>query len=163
VVKVLLAIHKMLIGFFRGRILTMVLKGAFVAVGLALLGAPFWPVFGAAAGVLTIVPVVGPAAAAIPSLYLCYSQGGPGNAAMALGVFLASEFVEGYILIPKLIGKEVGLHPVAVITAILIGGALLGGFGVVIAIPLAASARIVWTEFVLPALRAKAAEAPPKE
>jgi predicted PurR-regulated permease PerM len=141
----------------------MVLKGSFIAVGLAFVGAPFWPVFGAAAGLLTIVPVVGPAAAAIPSLYLCFAQGGPKEALFAGVVFLAAEAVEGYVLIPKLIGKEVGLHPVAVITAILIGGALLGGFGVVIAIPLAASARIVWTEFVLPALRAKAAEAPTKE
>ena len=50
--------------------------------------------------------------------------------------------------------------PMAVITAILIGGGLLGAFGIVIAIPLAASVKIVWEEFVLPVIRANAAQPP---
>jgi predicted PurR-regulated permease PerM len=160
VIKVLLEIHRMLIGFFRGRLLTMLLKGIFVGALLLCIGAPYWPVFGAAAGLLTIVPAVGPLVAAVPSVWLCYNEGGGMLACMAAGVFIAAEIVEGYYLIPRLIGREVGLHPVAVITSILIGGALLGAFGVVIAIPLAASANIVWKEFVLPAVKAKAAEAP---
>jgi predicted PurR-regulated permease PerM len=163
VVKVLLEIHRMLIGFFRGRLLTMLFKGAFVAVGLLLVGAPYWPVFGAAAGLLSIVPVVGPVAAAVPAVWLALNEGGNGTAVAAAVVLLTAEGVEGYFLIPKLVGKEVGLHPMAVITAILIGSSLLGLFGVLIAIPLAAAVKIVWEEFVLPALRAKAAEAPRKE
>ena len=162
-VKVLLEIHRMLLGFFRGRLLTMLAKGIFVALGLLLVGAPYWPVFGAAAGLLSIIPAVGPLAAAIPAVYLARSEGGNGAAVAAVVVLLAAEAVEGYVLIPKLVGKEVGLHPMAVITAILIGSALLGLFGVLIAIPLAAAAKIVWGEFVLPALRAKAAEEPRDE
>jgi len=161
VLKVLGSVHRMLIGFFRGRLLTMAMKGVYVAVLLALVGAPFWPVFGAAAGLLTIVPAVGPILAAAPAVLLSYREGGATTAALATGVLISAEIVEGYILIPKMIGKEVGLHPMAVISAILVGGALLGIFGVVIAIPLAASAKIVWAEFVLPALRAKADEEPP--
>jgi predicted PurR-regulated permease PerM len=160
VVKVLLEIHRMLIGFFRGRLLTMVLKGVFVSLLLLCVGAPYWPVFGAAAGLLTIVPAVGPLAAAIPSVWLTYAESGGVTACLAAAVFVAAEVVEGYYLIPRLIGREVGLHPMVVITSIFIGGALLGGFGIVIAIPLAASAKIVWKEFVLPDLRAKAAEPP---
>jgi predicted PurR-regulated permease PerM len=160
VVKVLLEIHRMLIGFFRGRLLTMVFKGLFVAALLLCVGAPYWAVFGAAAGLLTIVPAVGPLAAAVPSIWLTYGEDGGVSACLAAAVFIAAEVVEGYYLIPKLIGREVGLHPMAVISSILVGGALLGAFGVVIAIPLAASAKIVWSEFVLPALRAKAAESP---
>jgi predicted PurR-regulated permease PerM len=158
VLKVLGDVHRMLIGFFRGRVLTMALKGVFVAVLLAIVGVPYWPVFGAAAGVLTIVPVVGPFLAGAPAVLLAFREGDTTTAVLATGVFLAAEIVEGYILIPKLIGKEVGLHPMAVITGILIGGSLLGILGIVIAIPLAAATKIVWAEFVLPALRAKAAE-----
>jgi predicted PurR-regulated permease PerM len=163
VLKVLLAIHRMLIGFFRGRVLTMVLKAVYVGVLLGLVGAPFWPVFGALAGLLTIVPAVGPLVAAVPSIALSFADRGEVTAALSIAVFVSAEFVEGYILIPKLIGKEVGLHPMAVITAILVGAGLLGVFGVVIAIPMAAAAKIVWVEFVLPAAKAKAAEAPPRK
>lgn len=160
VVLVLSQIHRMLIGFFRGRLLTMLLKGLFVAAGLGIAGAPFWPVFGAAAGLLTIVPAVGPLLAAVPAVILSYREGGPATAGLAAGVLVAAEIVEGYVLIPKMVGREVGLHPMAVITSILVGGALLGVFGIVIAIPLAAGAKIVWAEFVVPAIRAKAAEPP---
>jgi predicted PurR-regulated permease PerM len=160
VVKVLHEIHLMLIGFFRGRLLTMLLKGLLAGVLLGAVGVPYWPVFGAAAGLLTIVPAVGPLAVAVPGVWLTYSVRGGIPAGLAAGVFIALEVVESYVLIPRLIGREVGLHPMAVVTAILVGGALLGGFGVVIAIPLAASAKIVWGEFVLPAIRAKAAEPP---
>jgi predicted PurR-regulated permease PerM len=160
VIKVLLAIHRMLIGFFRGRLLTIVAKGIYVGVGLALVGAPYWPVFGALAALFTIVPAVGWLVAAVPAVILSNQEGGTTTAVMAAGVLLSAEFVEGYIFIPKMIGKEVGLHPLAIIASVLIGGALLGIFGVVIAIPLAASAKIVWEEFVVPAIRAKAAEPP---
>jgi predicted PurR-regulated permease PerM len=163
VIKVLHRIHLMLIGFFRRRLLTRLFKGIMVAFWLAVLGAPYWAVFGALAGILTIVPAVGPLAAAIPAVILSYKEGGAMTAGLATSVLVASELIEGYILIPKMVGKEVGLHPMAVITSILVGGALLGVFGIVIAIPLAAASRIVWTEFVVPALRAKAAEAPPDD
>ena len=164
VLKVLGDVHRMLLGFFRGRVLTMALKGIFVAIGLGIVGVPYWPVWGAAAGMLTIVPVVGPFLAGAPAVLLAFREGDTTTAVLATGVFLVAEIVEGYILIPKLIGKEVGLHPMAVITGILVGGSLLGILGIVIAIPLAAATKIVWAEFVLPALRAKAAEpAPPAE
>jgi len=158
VLRVLHSIHVMLIGFFRGRLLTMLFKGIMVAAGLLVVGAPYWVVFGALAGVLTIVPAVGPLAAGLPAVILSYNEGGPVTAGLAAAVLVAAELVEGYVLIPKMVGREVGLHPMAVITAILVGGGLLGLFGVVIAIPLAAAARIVWGEFVVPALEAKAAE-----
>jgi predicted PurR-regulated permease PerM len=158
VLRVLGSVHVMLIGFFRGRVLTMAAKGVFVAIGLAIAGVPYWPVFGALAGVLTIVPAVGPFLAGAPAVLLSFREGDITMAIVAAGVLLLAEVLEGYVLIPKMVGKEVGLDSMSVITAILIGGALLGIFGVVIAVPLAAAAKIVWAEFVLPALRAKAAE-----
>jgi predicted PurR-regulated permease PerM len=163
VLRVLGQIHVMLLGFFRGRLLTMVMKGVFVGLGLFAVGAPFPPVFGAAAGLLTIIPAVGPVMAAAPCVILAYASetgGGTTPAVLALIVFVLAEVVEGYVLIPKFVGREVGLHPMAVVAAILVGAALLGMLGVVLAIPLAAAANIAWREFVLPDLEAKAAEAP---
>lgn len=164
VLRTLGKIHAMLMGFFRGRLLTMLLKGIMVAVMLFAVGAPYAPVFGAAAGLLTIIPAAGPLLAAIPAVMLAWAEDGPTTAFLAMGVLLVAEVVEGYVLIPHLVGREVGLHPLAVVGAILVGAALLGLLGVVLAIPLAAAAKIVWSEFVLPDLTAKAAEgggAPP--
>jgi predicted PurR-regulated permease PerM len=121
-------------------------------------GVPYWPVFGFLAGALTIVPAVGPILAAAPAIMLSYSDHGSTTALMAGVVLVLAEVIEGYILIPQLVGREVGLHPLAVVGAILVGTALLGILGLVLAIPLAAAAKIVWREFVLPDLQAKAAE-----
>jgi len=160
VVRVLGEIHRMLLGFFRGRLLTMLLKGLFVAAALLAAGAPYWPVLGAASGLLTIVPVAGVVLTAGPGIILAYAERGPNGALLAAGVFLAAELVEGYYLIPRLVGREVGLGAMEVIAAILVGAALLGLLGVVLAVPLAAAVKIVWREYVLPDLEAKAAEAP---
>jgi predicted PurR-regulated permease PerM len=67
-------------------------------------------------------------------------------------VFGLGEMVEGYVLVPKILGNSLGLHPVVVMVSVFAGGAALGMFGLLIAIPLTASLVIVTRELVLPAL-----------
>ena len=69
------------------------------------------------------------------------------------GVFLLGEFLEGYVFIPKILGDSLGLHPVVVLVSIFAGGASLGMFGFLIAIPLMAALVILARELLLPALR----------
>jgi predicted PurR-regulated permease PerM len=77
-------------------------------------------------------------------------------------VFGLGELLEGYVLIPKVLGDSLGLHPLVVLFAILAGGAALGMFGILIALPLTASLVILAREFLLPALQQFADEdAPP--
>ena len=67
-------------------------------------------------------------------------------------IFSSAEMIEGYILIPKIIGDSLGLHPLVVLFSVFLGGAALGVFGLLLALPLTASLLILVREFVLPAL-----------
>ncbi len=67
-------------------------------------------------------------------------------------MFGLGEVIEGYVLVPKILGNSLGLHPVVVMVSVFAGGAALGMFGLLIAIPLTASLVIVTRELVLPAL-----------
>ena len=73
-------------------------------------------------------------------------------------VFGVAEVIEGYVLIPYVLGDSLGLHPVVVLFAILAGAASLGMFGVLISLPMAAVVVILFKEFVTPALQAVAEE-----
>ena len=73
-----------------------------------------------------------------------------------LCVLVVIEALEGYVLIPGMIGKEVGLHPLTVLVSTFIAGDLLGIFGMLIAIPLAAVVKILFGELVMPEIRARA-------
>jgi predicted PurR-regulated permease PerM len=68
---------------------------------------------------------------------------------MVLGVFAVVQGIEGYVLQPKILGDRVGLHPMAIIVAIMIGTTLLGGIlGGILAIPLAAALRVIMFRYV---------------
>ncbi len=77
-------------------------------------------------------------------------------------VFALGEILEGYVLVPKVIGDSLGLHPLVVIVAVFAGGALLGVFGFLVALPLTAASVILAQELLLPVL-AEWADAPPEE
>ena len=72
--------------------------------------------------------------------------------ALVGGLFMLAEILEGYVFIPKILGDSLGLHPVVILLAVFVGGAALGFFGFLIAIPLAAAVIILFRELVMPAL-----------
>ena len=67
-------------------------------------------------------------------------------------MFGVAELIEGYVLLPAILGDSLGLHPVVVLLSVFVGGAALGMFGFLIALPLAAALVIIAREMVLPAL-----------
>ena len=71
-----------------------------------------------------------------------------------IGLFVVAEAIEGGVLFPLLLGKETGLHPVAIVVVLLAGGVLMGTLGVIIAIPLALICKVLWRELVLPLYKA---------
>ena len=159
-------VGEVLANFFRGRLLVCILKGATLAVGLALVQVPYAVFLGVGSGFLSLVPFVGPLVgfgaafllAAFPPAAAVGLGGGPEMGAMAIalartgGVFLAAELLEGYVYLPRVLGDSLGLHPVVILASIFIGGAALGMFGFLIALPLTAALVIVARELVLPAL-----------
>jgi predicted PurR-regulated permease PerM len=86
--------------------------------------------------------------------------GGTDALLWVVGLFVAGEAIEGGVLFPLVLGRETGLHPVALVVVLLAGGALMGTLGVIIAIPLALICKVLWRELGLPLYREWAA--PPR-
>lgn len=132
--------HEVLGAFVRGQLLVMLALGAIYAAGLMLVGLELGLLIGLIAGLAAIVPymgfVIGIGAALIAGLFQFSGDLYPMIGIVA--VFMVGQALEGMVLTPLLVGDRIGLHPVAVIFAILAGGQLFGFTGVLLALPVAA-------------------------
>jgi predicted PurR-regulated permease PerM len=140
IVKLAGECHEVLGAFIRGQLLVMVALGFIYAAGLMLVGLELGLLIGVIAGLAAIVPymgfVIGIGAAVIAGLF---QFGGDLYPMMGIvAVFMIGQALEGMVLTPLLVGDRIGLHPVAVIFAILAGGELFGFTGVLLALPVAA-------------------------
>lgn len=139
---------EVLSAFLRGQLIVMLALGGIYAVGLTLVGLKTGAVIGMIAGLLSIVPylgfIVGIAIATLAALMQFDSMLSVG---LVVAVFLIGQIIESSILTPLLIGNRIGLHPVAVIFAILAGGSLFGFVGILLALP-AAAVLLVWGRFL---------------
>jgi predicted PurR-regulated permease PerM len=147
-------IGEVIASFFRGRLTVAFAKGLFLALGLTALGMPYGFLFGMLSGALSIIPFVGAFAGFVLALVAGVLEYPVLGAAWRAGlVFGAGELLEGYVLIPRILGDKLGLHPLVVFFALLAGGAALGMLGLLTALPLTATLVILFQEFVAPALR----------
>ena len=130
---------EVLSAFLRGQMLVMTLLGGIYAVGLMIVGLELALLIGMLAGLASIVPylgfIVGITAASIAAV-IQYQEFFP--LIYVAIVFLIGQAMEGMVLTPLLVGDRIGLHPVAVIFAILAGGQLFGFIGILLALPVAA-------------------------
>jgi len=146
-------IGEVLSNFFRGRLLVALLKGAFYSLALWLAGIDFALLLGMGTGLFSLIPFIGSFAGFVVAMMIAMIEYEVGEALLRCGiVFLVAEGLENYVLIPKILGDSLGLHVVVVIFAILAGGASLGMFGLLIALPLTATLVILAREFLLPVL-----------
>lgn len=146
-----------LASFIRGQGTVCLILGVFYATALMIAGLNFGLVIGALAGLVTFIPYVGAllggALAVGVAIFQTWSESSTNAAQVADGavagvnwlyvlaiylIFQAGQFVEGNILTPKLVGTSVGLHPVALLFALSVFGALFGFVGLLVAVPLAA-------------------------
>ena len=130
-------VDKILGGYIRGQLIIAAIIGTSIGVGLFLLRIKYAFVLGTVAGVFNVVPYFGVVISIIPALSLGLIKD-PFSAWVFLWVvllFIGVNQVEMYFLAPRILGREVRLHPVAIIFAIVVGGAALGILGVLLAIP----------------------------
>ncbi|WP_281852951.1 AI-2E family transporter [Dyella sp. GSA-30] len=129
---------KVLGAFVRGQLLVMLALGIFYGGALGIAGLSVGPLIGMVAGLLSFVPylgfIVGFGSAVIAVLV---QYGDWTHLLIVVGVFVVGQLLEGYVLVPRLVGEKIGLHPVAVIFAVLAGGYLFGFLGVLLALPAA--------------------------
>jgi len=121
--------------------------GASAAVGLWLLGVPYFYVLALIAGVGEMIPVVGPILAAVPAVAVALSVS-PSMALFVALFFLIQQQFENHVLVPKVMERQVGVSAVVVIIALLIGGSLLGIVGAILAVPTAAILHVLFQELV---------------
>lgn len=138
---------EVLSAFLRGQLLVMLSLGVIYAAGLTLLGVRFGLLIGLMAGLASIVPFLGFIVGISVALIVAFFQ--ESSWLLLLGVvavFGFGQVVESVVLQPKLLGDKIGLHPVAVIFAVLAGGNLFGFTGVLLALPAAAVIMVLLRE-----------------
>ncbi len=130
---------EVLAAFLRGQLMVMVALGIVYAVGLQLMGLQLALIIGMVAGLGSIIPYFGFAIGIVAATLAAVIQFGSFEAvAMVWVVFAVGQAIEGWVLQPWLVGDRIGLHPVAVIFAIMAGGQLFGFMGMLLALPVAA-------------------------
>jgi predicted PurR-regulated permease PerM len=130
-----------------GQLLLGGVIGVTSAVGLWLLGVPFFYVLAVIAGIGELIPVVGPILSAIPAILVAATVSYQ-KALAVLIFFVVQQQFENHVLVPKVMERQVGVSAVMVIIALLIGGNLLGIMGALLAVPTAAIVQVLFTEII---------------
>ena len=134
----------MLSGFLRGQLLVMLILGVLYGVGMWAVGLELGILIGIIGGLLTFVPYLGPAAVILLGGIASMVQFGDWQHLAGVAVvFTIGQVIESYWLTPKLVGDRIGLHPMAVIFAVLAGGQLFGFLGMLLALPVAAVTNVL--------------------
>lgn len=129
--------------FLRGQLLVMLVLGMVYATGLWLLGLELALLIGLLSGLASIIPYLGFAVGiVIATIVAIFQFHDIVHLLLVWGVFMIGQLLEGSVLTPLLVGDRIGLHPVAVIFAILAGGQLFGFFGMLLALPVAAASMV---------------------
>ncbi len=149
--------------FVRGQLLVALMVGTLSAIALRILDLPFWLIIGMAAGVLNLVPFVGPFFGATLAVIVALVEGEPTKAILAVVIFTGIQQIDNQIITPMIQRTRVRLSPVVIVLSLLVGGSLAGLLGVLIAVPTVTMLRIVvghiWRTRVLGESWAEASEA----
>lgn len=144
-------IHRANMSFFRGQITISVIEGLIIFVGLSTIGVGYPLLFGLLYAVVSLIPFLGVVTMfSIVELYVLADRGLGPTFWMVAGLFGLIQALEAVVFQPLILGKETGLHPIAIILALLSAGHLLGLFGVLLAIPLASTVKILFEDYVRP-------------
>lgn len=135
-------------GYVFGNLITSAVCGATTTAALLILDVPYAVPLGMWAGVADLVPQVGAYLGAIPAVLVGFFQG-PATGAAVLGFFIVYQQFENYLLAPKVMQDAIDLSPAAVIVSTLIGGSLLGFAGALLALPVAATVKVVVSDIWL--------------
>lgn len=159
--EILRKIDDAVMNFFRGRLLIALITGVLYATGWAWTGVPYWFLLGAGTGLLSIIPYVNaigwPLAIVLKYLDVATNSGATDYVSILVMPslpYLVVQFFESWWLTPWIEGRSNDLHPVTVIIVVMVGGAVGGVLGLTLAIPVAASLKILMQELVIPRWKA---------
>jgi predicted PurR-regulated permease PerM len=130
-------------GYVRGQLLVATFVGVASTIGLAVIGLPFWLVLGVVAGVTNLIPLIGPFVAGLLGVGVALVSDGVGKAVLVVVVMTIIQQIDSHVLSPIVVGHTVRVHPLVVLFALLIAGTTYGIFGMLVAVPLVAAAKVV--------------------
>jgi predicted PurR-regulated permease PerM len=129
--------------FVRGQFLVAAIVGALSAGAFRVLDLPFWLILGIAAGLLNLIPFVGPVVGGALAVIVALFEGDVPKAVLAVVLFTAIQQLDGNIITPIVQRTRVLLSPLIIVLALIVGGAVAGLLGVLVAVPVVAVFRIV--------------------
>jgi predicted PurR-regulated permease PerM len=127
--------------WMQGQLLLAFIVGVLLYLGLVIMGVPYPLLLAVLAAVFELIPVFGQILAAIPAVAVAFSASGPGLAVLVAGLFVVVQQFESHLIYPLVVKKVVGVPPLLVILALLVGAKLAGFVGVLLSVPLAAVLR----------------------
>ena len=129
--------------WLRGQLTLCLVIGLSATIGYAILGVSFWPLLGLWAGVMEIIPILGPWLGGIPAVIIALTQSWE-KALLVIGFVVIMQLTENMILVPRVMKDAVGLSPLTVFVAILAGTEFAGIAGALLAIPIAAAVQVLF-------------------
>lgn len=150
-----LAMHAdgLLSQYLRGMLIVISIMSVFYSVGLGIIGIKGAVALGVFTALMIVIPYIGITLGFTLAILAALLQYGPGGAIISVLVLYGlGQFIEGFFLTPRLVGERIGLHPVAVLFALLLFGKLFGFFGVLLALPISAVGLVLlqytWTRYL---------------
>lgn len=132
-----------LVRYVRGVMIQSSVIALVVGAGLALVGLPMAPLLGIVAGLFNLIPYLGPLLGALPPLLVGLSLGlDPAQLGLVLAVLALAQVVDNLVVVPTVLARAADLHPMIALLGVIVAGQLLGALGMILALPVLASARI---------------------
>jgi len=131
-------IHIRIGGWLRGQLLLMLIIGLLTFIGLYFLGVKYALTLALIAGILELIPYIGPFIALVPAVILAFIQS-PMLALLVAILYLVIQQLENYVIVPQVMKKAVNLNPIVIIIVMLIGAKLAGVMGIILSVPLTAA------------------------
>lgn len=145
--RLIVKIEEKLGAWLQGQLFLSLVIGLMSYIGLTLLSIPFALPLALIAGILEVIPVIGPIISAIPAIFLAVTIS-PVLGIMVALMYLVIQQLENHLIVPQVMNRAVGLNPLIVILAIAIGSRLLGIPGALLAVPLAVVIQIISAEII---------------
>lgn len=146
--RIMLEVHGAMQSFLKGQALLCLIIGLVTTAAMALVLPQYCLALGLVAGITEAIPVLGPILGAIPAVIIAFAlpeKGGLGLAALVIVIYVVIQQLENTVLVPRVMGHTLGLHPLSLLLGMMVFGNVFGFWGVVLAAPLVATLKIlVW-------------------
>lgn len=136
-------INQIFVGFLRGQIWISVIVAILIGIGLFIIDVKFYILLGILAGITNMIPYIGPLIGALPAVLIAFLIS-PLRGGLVILLYVLIQQLESYLIAPKIMSENVGIHPLTIIFSLLAGAEIAGFWGLLLGIPVAGSLKVVF-------------------